>query len=130
MTTDDWSDSVTNPRALRDVLGSPPPPLINYQLDFVHADERESSITLGFHSPTIPAEAADLWRARGHNAVEFSLICTKVTDFLVDGWAYEGLTTAAITGSTVVLEGAVTRVSFEAGQIHAELPRGYHHGSR
>ena len=128
MTADDWSAHVADPTALRDVLGSPPPPLIDYRLDSVHADERESSITLGFHARAVPAGAADVWQARGHDVVAFFLVCTGVTDFVVDGWTSEPLTTAALTGGTVVLEGEVTRVSFKAGRIDAEPPRGYRYG--
>lgn len=128
MTTDDWSGHVANPEPLRDVLGSPPPPLTDYRLEFVHADERESSITLCFHSDSVPAGAGGLWQARGHDAVEFFLICTGVTNLVVDGWTGEPLTTAAITGGTVRLEGAVRRVSFEVGRIHAEPPRGFRRG--
>jgi Immunity protein 50 len=119
---------VANPQSVRDVLGSPPRPLVDYRLDFVHVDERESSVTLGFHSRTVPDGVAELWQARGHNAVAFCLICTSVTDFVVAGWTSEPLATATVSGSTVVLEGAVTRISFEAGRIRAEPPRGYRHG--
>jgi Immunity protein 50 len=129
MTTDDWSAHVANPKTLRDVLGSRPRPLLDYRLDFVHVDERESSITLGFHSRTVPDGVADLWQARGHDAVKFSLACTGVTDLVVDGWTGEPLMTATVSGSIVVLEGAVTRISFEVAQIHAEPPQGYRHGS-
>lgn len=129
MAADDWSADVANSESLRDVLGAPPPPLIGYRLDFVHADERESSITLGFSSPTVSSGAAGLWQARGYNAVEFCLVCSEVSGFVVDGWTCEPLRSAALTGRGVVLEGETTRVSFEVGRIRASPPRGYRRGS-
>ncbi|MEU3912773.1 Imm50 family immunity protein [Streptomyces sp. NPDC029721] len=121
----DWSAEVADPEVLRDVLGSPPPPLTDYHLDSVLVDERESSVTLRFSAFGIPAGAADLWRARGHNAVEFVLVCVGVKNFEVDGWSGWPTTVAGLGGRTVVLAGRGKRVSFETDEIRAQHPVGY-----
>lgn len=120
----DWSAEVANPEAIRDVLGSPPPPLPDYHLDSVLIDEREASVTLRFSAFAIPAGAADLWQARGHNAVEFVLVCVGVRNFAVDSWSGWPTTAASLGGRTVVLDGRDKRVSFEADEIRAQPPVG------
>ncbi|MFF0837360.1 MULTISPECIES: hypothetical protein [unclassified Streptomyces] len=65
----DWSAELTNPETVRVVLGSPPPPLSDYELTSVLIDEREASVTLRFFAFGVPAGAAQLWQARGHNVV-------------------------------------------------------------
>ncbi|GAA0299409.1 hypothetical protein GCM10010302_42470 [Streptomyces polychromogenes] len=120
----DWSAEVANSEAVRDVLGSPPPPLTDYHLDSVLIDERETSVTLRFSAFGIPAGAADLWQARGHNAVEFVLVCVGVKNFEVDGWSGWPTTVAALGGRTVVLAGQDKHVSFETDEIRALPPVG------
>lgn len=83
----DWSAGVANPEALREVLGFPPPPLSDYDVTSVLIDERGASVTLRFFAFAVPAGAAELWQARGHNAVEFTLFCTGVENLEVDGWS-------------------------------------------
>ncbi|MFH7594818.1 Imm50 family immunity protein [Streptomyces racemochromogenes] len=124
MSGPDWSAGVAGSEALRDVLGSPPPPLTDYHLDSVLVDERESSVTLRFSAFGVPAGAAGLWRARGHNAVEFVLVCVGVTNFEVDGWSGRPLTVARLGRRTVVLAGQDGRVSFETDEIRAQYPVG------
>ncbi|MFJ8164212.1 Imm50 family immunity protein [Streptomyces sp. NPDC096136] len=124
MSGHDWSAEVANPEAVRDVLGSPPPPLTDYHLDSFLVDERESSVTLRFSAFGIPAGAAGLWRARGHNAVEFVLVCVGVKNFEVDGWSGRPTTVARLSGRTVVLAGQDKRVSFETDEIRAQYPVG------
>jgi hypothetical protein len=124
MSGHDWSAEVTDPEAVREVLGSPPPPLTDYHLDSVLVDERESSVTLRFSAFAVPAGAAGLWQARGHNAVEFVLVCVGVRNFEVDAWSGRPLTVARLTGRTVVLAGQGTRVSFETDGIRARPPVG------
>jgi hypothetical protein len=124
MSEPDWSAALANPGTLRDVLGSPPPPLTEYHLDSVLADEREASVTLRFSAFAIPVGAADLWQARGHNAVEFALVCTGVRHFEVDAWSGWPTTVADLGGGTVVLAGQDKRVSFETDEIRAQPPVG------
>jgi hypothetical protein len=66
----------------------------------------------------------DLWQARGHNAVEFVLVCIGVRNVEVDGWSGWPATTATLAGNTVVLAGQSKHVSFEASGIRAESPVG------
>ncbi|MCJ0874670.1 Imm50 family immunity protein [Streptomyces sp. AP-93] len=124
MITPDWSSSLVDPRAIREVLGSPPPPLTDYDLLSVHIDERESSVTLGFFAFGFPAGAAAQWEAKGHNAVEFFLICTGVEDLAVDGWSIDPFTFVSLTGSHLELGGDGNRMSFRAAHINADTPVG------
>ncbi|MFF2194747.1 Imm50 family immunity protein [Streptomyces sp. NPDC058157] len=121
----DWSAEVTGSEAVREVLGSPPPPLTDYHLDSVLVDERASSVTLRFSAFGVPAGAAGLWQARGHNAVEFVLVCVGVKNFEVDGWSGWPTSVASLSGRSVVLAGRDKRVSFEADEIRAQNPVGY-----
>ncbi|WP_406207743.1 immunity 50 family protein [Kitasatospora sp. NBC_01560] len=121
----DWSAELTDPEAVRVVLGSPPPPLSDYELTSVLIDEREASVTLRFFAFGVPAGAAQLWEARGHNAVGFVLVCLGVTDFEVDAWSGWPTTTATLAGGTVVLGGRGKHVSFRAAEIRAEPPTGW-----
>ena len=70
------------------------------------------------------SSAADLWEARGHNAVEFVLVCIGVENFEGDGWPGRPTTTATLEGNTVVLAGQEKRMRFEATEIRAERPVG------
>ncbi|MFF3918453.1 Imm50 family immunity protein [Streptomyces sp. NPDC001852] len=124
MSERDWSAEVANPEAIREVLGSPPPPLTDYHLDSVLIDEREASVTLRFSALAIPVGATALWQARGHNAVEFVLVCIGVKNFEVDTWSGWPTTVASLSGRTVVLAGQDKRVSFETDEIHAQSPVG------
>ncbi|MFF3069473.1 Imm50 family immunity protein [Kitasatospora sp. NPDC057936] len=120
----DWSAELANPGTIREVLGAPPPLLSDYGLDSVLVDERGASVTLRFSAFAVPAGAADLWRERGHNAVEFVLVCLGVTDFEVDAWSGWPTTRATLTGRRVVLCGRGKHVSFAAAEIRAEPPVG------
>ncbi|WP_158835221.1 Imm50 family immunity protein [Streptomyces sp. NRRL S-350] len=125
MSERDWSAELANPEAIREVLGSPPPPLTDYYLASVLIDEREASVTLRFSAFAVPAGAADLWQARGHNAVEFALVCIGVKNFEVDAWSGWPTTAATLAGRTVVLAGQDKRVSFETAEIRAQAPVGH-----
>ncbi|MCZ0991620.1 hypothetical protein [Streptomyces diastatochromogenes] len=57
MTDRDWSAEVTHRETLREVLGSPPPPLSDYDLTSVLIDERETSVTLRFFAFAVPVGA-------------------------------------------------------------------------
>ncbi|MFG2842902.1 Imm50 family immunity protein [Kitasatospora sp. NPDC048296] len=120
----DWSAELTDPAPVRTVFGSPPPPLTDFDLTSVLIDERETSVTLRFFAFTVPTAAAELWQARGHNAVEFVLVCTGVTNLEVDGWSGWPTTTVTLTGKAVVLAGRDKRITFEAAEIRAEAPIG------
>ncbi|SEM59104.1 hypothetical protein [Streptacidiphilus jiangxiensis] len=120
----DWSAELANPETLRDVLGSPPPPLTDYHLESVLVDEREASVTLRFSDFAVPAGAADLWQERGHNAVGFVLVCVGVRNFAVDTWSGWPTTVADLGAGAVVLAGQDKRVSFETDEIRAHPPVG------
>ncbi|MGW7447298.1 Imm50 family immunity protein [Kitasatospora sp. NPDC054795] len=124
MSERDWSAELANPEAIREVLGAPPPPLTDYHLDSVLIDERKASVTLRFSAFAIPAGAADLWQAHGHNAVEFVLVCIGVKNFEVDAWSGWPTTVASLCRRAVVLAGQDKRVSFETGEIRAQPPVG------
>lgn len=125
MTIPDWSAELADPHPIREVLGSPPPPLTDYGLISVHIDERESSVTLAFFAFGVPAGATAQWEAGGHNAVEFFLKCTGVEDLAVDGWSTGPFTFASLTGgSHVEVRGEGSRLSFRAAHIRADPPVG------
>ncbi|MER7185474.1 Imm50 family immunity protein [Streptomyces hyaluromycini] len=124
MSERDWSAEVANPETVRVVLGTPPPPLSDYHLDSVLIDEREASVTLRFSAFTVPVGAADLWQVRGHNAVEFVLVCIGVKNFEVDAWSGWPTTAATLAGKSVVLAGQDKRVSFDTAEIRAQSPVG------
>ncbi|MFD8141651.1 Imm50 family immunity protein [Streptomyces sp. NPDC059708] len=124
MSEHDWSAEVTGSEEIRDVLGAPPPPLTDYSLESVLVDEREASVTLRFSAFGVPAGAADLWQARGHNAVEFVLVCVGVKNFQVDGWSGWPTTVARLSGGTVVIAGREKHLSFETEEIRALPPVG------
>ncbi|MEU2555828.1 Imm50 family immunity protein [Streptomyces sp. NPDC013313] len=121
----DWSAELTNPETVRVVLGSPPPPLSDYELTSVLIDEREASVTLRFFAFGVPAGAAQLWQARGHNVVGFALVCLGVTNFEVDAWSGWLTTTTTMAGKKVVLGGQGKHLSFQAAEIRAESPTGW-----
>ncbi|MER5641473.1 Imm50 family immunity protein [Kitasatospora sp. NPDC002227] len=124
MNEPDWSAELAYPGTIRNVFGSPPPPLTDYSLQSVLVDEREASVTLRFFAFAVPAAAAELWREHGHNSVEFVLVCTGVTDFEVTAWSGRPTTTATLTGRAVVLAGQDKHVSFQAAEIRALPPVG------
>ena len=115
MSDRDWSTEVTDPETIRTVLGSPPPPLSDSKPTSVLVDEREASATLRFFAFAVPAGAAHLWQARGHNAIESVLVCIGVKNFEVDGWSGRPTTVAAPAGTTVVLAGR--------GSVHGDPGR-------
>ncbi|BFV60989.1 hypothetical protein KCMC57_up60930 [Kitasatospora sp. CMC57] len=125
MSERDWSAELANPESIREVLGTPPRPLTDYHLDSVLIDEREASVTLRFSDFGIPAGATGLWHARGHNAVEFVLVCSGVKNFEVDGWSGWPTTVASFTQRTVVLGGQDKHVSFDTDEICAQSPVGH-----
>jgi len=129
MADHDWSAAVADPRRLREVLGAPPPPLSDFSLVSLHIDERDATVALEFHALAIPTGAVGLWLARGHNAVEFSLLCTGVEDLAIDGWSTEPIESVTVDKASVVLVGPGRKVSFEAGEIHAEGPVGRYFGA-
>ncbi|MFD8423494.1 Imm50 family immunity protein [Streptomyces sp. NPDC059466] len=124
MSDHDWAAELTNPETVREVLGSRPPPLSDYDLTSVLVDEREASVTLRFSAFAVPDGAVDLWQTRGHNAVEFVLVCIGVKNFEVHGWSGWPTTTATLAAKTVVLAGQGKLVSFDATGIRAESPVG------
>jgi hypothetical protein len=129
MTVRDWSAAVADPRALLDVVGTPPPPLTDFKLSALTIDEREASVTLWFYSFAAPAGAAELWHARGHNAFEFFLLCVGVRNLAVDGWSGGPLTAITLDGASVALTGPRTRVTFDVDEILADAPVGRRAGT-
>ncbi|MFI6155622.1 Imm50 family immunity protein [Kitasatospora sp. NPDC051170] len=123
----DWSAALADPAPVRGVLGSPPPPLTDFGLTSVLVDERQASVTLRFFAFLVPSAAAQLWQERRHNAVEFTLVCTGVTGFAVDGWSGYPTTTATLTPRTgaVELAGRGKHITFTATGFHAEAPVGH-----
>ncbi|MGW6914500.1 Imm50 family immunity protein [Kitasatospora sp. NPDC054939] len=125
----DWTGLLADPAEVRAVLGTPAPPLTDFELFAVHFDERERSATLGFTARTVPAGAAGVWRERGHNAVEFFLVLTGLHDVAVDGWSHEPSDAITLTGGTALVAGPRHRIAFGHRGVRAERLRGYRAGS-
>ncbi|MYS20293.1 hypothetical protein GTW78_08625 [Streptomyces sp. SID4948] len=98
--------------------------MTDYELLSVHVDERRSSVTLGFFALALPAGAVAAWEARGHNAVEFFLICVGVKSFSLDGWNIDRFDRVSLAGSHVELSGEGKRMSFDVDEIRADGPTG------
>ncbi|MFJ9173744.1 Imm50 family immunity protein [Streptomyces sp. NPDC102360] len=63
------------------------PELSSCDLFYVHIDERESSVTLGFDTSHFPARPLPEWQAREFNAFEFHLRFDSVSELNVSGWS-------------------------------------------
>ncbi|MFD4563178.1 Imm50 family immunity protein [Streptomyces sp. NPDC058467] len=65
--------------------GAPPSPDV-CDLFYVHIDERENSVTLGFDTRSFPVNPPEEWKAKDFNAFEFHLVFSGVERLHVTGW--------------------------------------------
>ncbi|MEU6235263.1 hypothetical protein [Kitasatospora sp. NPDC047058] len=125
----DWTALLADPQPVRDVLGVPVPPLTAFNLFVAHFDERDCSFTAAFEALTAPAGAAAEWAGNGHNALEFFLRFTGVTEAEVDGWSHQSTSTVTLTERSAVFAGPGHRISFAYTEVRATRPRGYRTGT-
>jgi hypothetical protein len=89
MNASEWAGMIVDQAGLAD-LYPVPPPLDSCEVSYVHIDERNSSVTLGFSTTAWPSRPSDEWLEKGHNTLEFYIKFTGVYDLLVDGWGPPG----------------------------------------
>ncbi|MFI0965032.1 Imm50 family immunity protein [Streptomyces sp. NPDC021080] len=82
----DWSRLLASPHHLGNLYGSSPPSAASCDPFYVHIDERENSVTLGFDTRILPANTPPEWQEKGFNAFEFHLVFEGVTGLRVTGW--------------------------------------------
>jgi hypothetical protein len=94
----DWSQLLASAEYLGELYDGSPPPTDACDLFYVHIDEREDSVTLGFDSRAFPVNPLPEWRGKDFNTFEFHLYFTWVTGLRVTGW---GATEAKVIDLTV-----------------------------
>ncbi|MFI1322730.1 hypothetical protein EF913_04235 [Streptomyces sp. WAC04189] len=62
------------------------PALEQCKLMYVHIDEREDSVTLGFSTQAMPTNLPQEWMGTEFNTVEFYVRCSQVAELKVAGW--------------------------------------------
>lgn len=82
----DWSRLLASPEYLGELYDRTPPSVHSCDPFYVHIDEREDSVTLGFHTRVLPVNPPAEWRAKGFNAFEFYLVFAGVERLRVTGW--------------------------------------------
>ena len=82
----DWSQLLASTEYLGELYDGAPPPTDECDLFYVHIDEREDSVTLGFDTRAFPMNPPPEWRGQDFNAFEFHLFFTGVTGLRVTGW--------------------------------------------
>ncbi|MFD0275668.1 Imm50 family immunity protein [Kitasatospora sp. NPDC127111] len=125
----DWTALLADPQPVRDVLGVPVPPLAAFNLFVAHFDERDSSLTVAFEAFEAPAGALAEWAGNGHDALEFFLVFTGVTEVEVDGWSHRPTNTVILTERSAVFAGPAHQISFAYREVSATRPRGYRAGT-
>jgi hypothetical protein len=71
---------------LGELYGGAQPPSGACDLFYLHIDEREGSVTLGFDTRSLPANPPVEWEGEDFNAVEFYLVFTDVEGLRATGW--------------------------------------------
>ncbi|MEU9381540.1 Imm50 family immunity protein [Streptomyces sp. NPDC048279] len=82
----DWTRMLAASNLLGELYGDVPPTPDRIDLTYVHIDERENSVTLGFDTRHLPVNSPEEWTVNGFNAFAFSLVFTGVDGLRVTGW--------------------------------------------
>ncbi|MGY4922466.1 Imm50 family immunity protein [Streptomyces sp. 900105755] len=82
----DWSRVLASPEYLGELYEGTAPAAGSCDPFYVHIDERNVSVTLGFSTRILPANAPAEWREKEFNAFDFYLAFEGVTDLRVTGW--------------------------------------------
>ncbi|MFC9645738.1 Imm50 family immunity protein [Streptomyces mirabilis] len=85
MNASDWTLFMAPGAQLSDLYDAAPA-LSSCDLFYVHIDEREDSVTLGFSTRQLPSNPPPEWQERDYNTVEFYLVFASVEGLLVKGW--------------------------------------------
>lgn len=87
MSASDWPELLTDPGTVTDLFTSAPD-LAECGLFYLHIDERDAAVTLGFELDRLPDRPLPEWTEKGLNAFEMFLSFTGVSGLLVDGWTF------------------------------------------
>lgn len=82
----DWTRILSAPDFLGELYGDVPPAPDRCDLAYVHIDERENSVTLGFDTRHLPEDSPEEWAGKDFNVFAFSIVFTGVDDLRVTGW--------------------------------------------
>lgn len=126
----DWADIVGGTEAVR-VAYVTPLQLSACKLHYTQIDERETSVTLGFETCTLPSNPPAEWTGMQYNTVEFYLKFTDVKDLRVTGWtcstrdAHVALRVHADEGIRVSVEAMGSHLAFTASTSFLTRMRSY-----
>ncbi|WP_455352130.1 Imm50 family immunity protein [Streptomyces sp. SYSU K217416] len=85
MNASDWPEFLAHPGAIRELYETPPP-LESCDLFYLHIDERQTSVTLGFDTRHLPTTPHTDGQEQHFNMFEFYLEFKHVTDLRIAGW--------------------------------------------
>ncbi len=86
MNASEWQRFLADPHFLGEFYAASPPTLDECELFYVHVDEREDSVTLGFDTRCLPSHPDPEWHEKPYNRFEFHLLFSGVVDFQVSKW--------------------------------------------
>ncbi|MFF4433157.1 Imm50 family immunity protein [Streptomyces sp. NPDC001513] len=66
-----------------------PPDLSSCPLNYVHVDERDTAVTLGFETPLLPDHPRPEWKEEHYNTFRFFVMFTGVDELRITGIAAE-----------------------------------------
>ncbi|MCJ0869131.1 Imm50 family immunity protein [Streptomyces sp. AP-93] len=120
------------------VLYDAPPDLSSCPLYYVHVDERDTSVTLGFESSRLPDHPEPDWQEGTYNTLRFFVVFSGVDELRMTGIAAEHpdlhdrtvRLTETVTGRQRVSVTSATRsISFTAEASRLDRIRVYLQGS-
>ncbi|MFE5676860.1 Imm50 family immunity protein [Streptomyces erythrochromogenes] len=118
-----------------------PPELSSCPLYYVHVDERDTAVTLGFETARLPDHPEPEWARRAYNTLRFFVVFTGVEDLRMTGLAAghpDGGDRVLISGSgcgsgdgrrRVTVTGTGRSLSFSAAASAVTRTRVYLQGS-
>ncbi|MHC5262615.1 Imm50 family immunity protein [Streptomyces sp. UC4497] len=129
MNGDRWAQLLTDPHTMTDLYDLLPE-LSCCDLFYVHIDERENSVTLGFDTSYLPVRPFPEWQARDFNAFEFHLRFSSISELRVSGWAAPAQKTVLMAagdhgGLQFSARGPGSLLEFTAGQVEVARTRTY-----
>ncbi|MEI5008341.1 Imm50 family immunity protein [Streptomyces sp. PmtA] len=129
MAISDWTGLLTDPKGLTEVF-SEVPALSDCFLYSVHIDERETGVTLGFDTRSVPDRPRPEWLRTEFNAFEFFITFTQVTGLSLHGWdsvtdRTAGLFRSPRGGITVHVANSRESISFHASTARLSRCRVY-----
>jgi len=126
----EWSQLLASAEYLGELYDGTPPPTDACDLFYVHIDEREDSVTLGFDTRAFPVNLPPEWRGKDFNAFEFHLFFTGVTGLRVTGWGAPEAKKTALTAHDgghfdVNLGSETSGITFRAAGARLSRTRAY-----